>query len=379
MKKKLFIVVLLTGILVSATAFYTHQMSEGTVSVITRTLKSSVFHLVSSQAPTTEKIHASAEEQPATEEAETESDKDQEPKQAVSCGIIEPVIPQYNAEYLGSSLDVNFSKGDLFKITMSFKNTGNMTWFSANSGCADRPVVNLGTDRIRDRASIFATDSNDFESYWAGNNRIKMKSPRVDPGEIGYFEFWNTAPQADDIFIEYFTPVVEGKEWLEQGMAKLTIRVGLYDHQVENRSPYAVVSRGLTDLNVSEEKNIVVDVSEQIMHLRIGEDILHTFPVSTGAARTPTPYGTTRIKFKQHVRVGGKWPHYVMPRFMWFREGGYGIHALPSLSNDGGTFWREARSHIQRRVSHGCVRLLPEDAEVAYEFAEAGTRVTVQP
>jgi lipoprotein-anchoring transpeptidase ErfK/SrfK len=138
-------------------------------------------------------------------------------------------------------------------------------------------------------------------------------------------------------------------------------------------------SRAVSEIDLYNERRIVVDVSDQIMHLKIGEDLMATFPVSTGAYRTPTPYGTTRIKFKQEVRVGSSWPHYVMPKFMWFRDGGYGIHALPSLRNDGGTYWREARNHIQTRVSHGCVRLLPEDAEVAYAFAEAGTLVTVQP
>ena len=79
------------------------------------------------------------------------------------------------------------------------------------------------------------------------------------------------------------------------------------------------------------------------------------------------------------MRIGAKPPHYVMPKFMMFRQGGYGIHALPSLSRKGGdVFWTEARSHIGRPVSHGCIRVLPEDANFVYDFAEVGTPVDVQ-
>jgi len=66
-----------------------------------------------------------------------------------------------------------------------------------------------------------------------------------------------------------------------------------------------------------------------------------------------------------------------MPKWMMFRKGGYGIHALPSLANDRGVFWREALSHIGSPRSHGCIRLLPKDAEFAYNFADVGTTVTV--
>ena len=102
------------------------------------------------------------------------------------------------------------------------------------------------------------------------------------------------------------------------------------------------------------------------------------FRVSSGAAKTPTPVGETSITLKQETRIGGKSPHYIMPKFMWFRTGGYGFHALPSLKTDGGFFWTEARNHIGIPVSHGCIRLLPEDADFLYDFADIGTRVKVQ-
>ena len=91
-----------------------------------------------------------------------------------------------------------------------------------------------------------------------------------------------------------------------------------------------------------------------------------------------TPTGNYSIMSKQELRFGGASPHYRMPYFMMWRKDGYGIHALPYLASDGGTFWNEARDHIGKPVSHGCIRSLPEDAAILYEFADIGTPVNVQ-
>ena len=66
-----------------------------------------------------------------------------------------------------------------------------------------------------------------------------------------------------------------------------------------------------------------------------------------------------------------------MPNWMTFRANGYGIHALPSISYDNGRYWHEALNHIGTRRSHGCIRLLPQDAKYAYGFADIGTKVVV--
>ena len=138
-----------------------------------------------------------------------------------------------------------------------------------------------------------------------------------------------------------------------------------------------LMSLNLTDPQFSGDKKIVIDVSEQNMYLKLGDITVKRFRVSTGKASTPTPIGTTYIQFKQNVRVAASRPHYIMPLFMQFRKGGYGIHALPSLANDRGVFWTEALNHIGSPRSHGCVRLLPDDATFTYEFAEVGTPVQV--
>ncbi len=137
------------------------------------------------------------------------------------------------------------------------------------------------------------------------------------------------------------------------------------------------MSINITDPKFIGNKKIIIDISEQRMYLKLGAMTLKSFPISTGTTRTPTPIGTTSIHFKQEVRVAHSSPHYIMPKFMQFRSGGYGIHALPSLANDRGVFWREALNHIGTRRSHGCVRLLPNDANFTYDFADVGMPVQV--
>ena len=83
------------------------------------------------------------------------------------------------------------------------------------------------------------------------------------------------------------------------------------------------------------------------------------------------------IFLKNEVRVGHAAPHYIMPRFQMFTYQGAGLHALPSLSTDGGVFWTEALDHIGQPMSHGCVRMLPDDADFTFDFTEIGDEIEI--
>ncbi|MCC6643487.1 L,D-transpeptidase, partial [Candidatus Peregrinibacteria bacterium] len=157
----------------------------------------------------------------------------------------------------------------------------------------------------------------------------------------------------------------------------LTVGQPVINEKIYNITKDLPVSANLLDPKFEGEKSIKVDLSEQKMYISLGDQVVREFPVSTGKAKTPTPTGSFQIQFKQDVRVASSSPHYIMPRFMQFKKGGYGIHALPSLANDHGVFWREALNHIGSPRSHGCIRLLPEDAEFTFSFADVGTPVNV--
>ena len=109
----------------------------------------------------------------------------------------------------------------------------------------------------------------------------------------------------------------------------------------------------------------------------MGDTLIREYTVSTGTFNTPTPLGNFKILNKQDLRIARKWPHYHMPQWQGFTKWGHGFHSLPYLANDKGIFWNEALTHIGQRVSHGCIRLLPEDAEDLYSLTEVGTEMVI--
>ncbi len=289
----------------------------------------------------------------------------------------------FDASIIAVRRELRIEKGEAFRVKVFIKNTGNMPWFSGESSCVG-PHMSLGTDKPRDRVSPFYASSIDGieDTGWEQSNRIGMDQLRTDPGKIASFTFWSVAGDEAEVYKEYLTPMVEATKWIET--ARFSYEVIIGDVEVEpsvlrRQMLYAGQSGAVTNIDLNGEKTILVDISDQHLSLKLGDAVIRQFPVSTGKSSTPTPYGTTSITLKQEVRVGHAAPHYIMPKFMMFRAGGYGFHALPSLGTDGGVFWTEALSHIGTPVSHGCIRLLPDDANFIFDFTEIGTMVVVQP
>lgn len=292
-----------------------------------------------------------------------------------------PETPEYSASLVAIRKKFRVKTDEEFRIKVFIENTGNTPWFSFGGECKG-PIINLGTDNKRDHASQFYSPNIEkSDNNWVSANRIKLDQPRVNPGEVASFTFWVKASSTPDIYKEFLTPVVEDTTWLDDAGFSFDTVIGDL-----GESPSEVLRRRLLmgergsamELDLEAEKRIKVSLAEQKMYLHLGDHLIREFPVSTGAPRTPTPVGEFSISLKQEVRVGGKAPHYVMPNFMMFRKDGYGIHALPSLSRKGGdVFWTEARDHIGIPVSHGCIRMLPEDSDFAFDFADIGTTLEV--
>lgn len=293
------------------------------------------------------------------------------------CGFDVPEEKTYKSQVVAVRRQLRVEPGEEYRVKVFIKNTGNMPWFSNESVCLG-PKISLGTDKERDHESELHEEGLDG---WEAANRVAMDQYRTSPGEIASFTFWGKASDEPDVYKQFFTPVASGIQWLDDGQFSFDIIVGDTGENaadVREKLTYANFSGSVSDLDLNAEKTLLVDLSEQKLYVKLGDFVVREFLVSTGAAATPTPVGETSITLKQYVRVGAKKPHYIMPRFMMFRAGGYGFHALPSLGNDGGVFWTEARNHIGIPVSHGCVRVLPEDADWIYDFADIGTTVIVQ-
>ena len=297
---------------------------------------------------------------------------------ATDCNIPATDKTSFSGNLISIMKKSQAANSELFDTKIIIQNTGNQPWFSSDSGCS-RNIVNLGTDNVRDRQSPFYY-SNNNGSNWLNTNRIKMETKRVDPGAIATFTFRSQAPSKDGYYREIYTPVVEGIQWIDT--AKVTSDIQIGSTQIDQNKiellKYIDKSGDLSSMDLTGEKSIIVSLSKQHMWLKIGDTVIKEFVVSSGKRSTPTPRGTYKILEKKEVKVGAKRPHYIMPKWMMFRAGGYGIHALPSLANDRGVFWREALSHIGSPRSHGCIRLLPADAEYAYNFGDVGTTVIVQ-
>ncbi|MBN1494951.1 L,D-transpeptidase family protein [Candidatus Peregrinibacteria bacterium] len=283
---------------------------------------------------------------------------------------------KYDFEFLGSKKSTAFTPGEVYEVTLYIKNTGTMPMFSDDAGCRMRDITRLGSAKPGDHENPLFPILINHDTGWLSPNRIILDQQRLDPGEKGSFTFLVKAPMTTGVYREFFDVVIDGKQWISKPFV-VNFDVGTFMSENRDKLQYVTTSRLITQDNLNGSKSIEVDISEQRMYLKVGDIVIRSFPVSTGKSSTPTPYGHTQILAKQEVRVGGAWPHYIMPKWLNFRRGGYGIHALPSIRYDNGYYWREALNHIGTPRSHGCIRLLPADAVFAYDFAEIGTSVWV--
>lgn len=288
-----------------------------------------------------------------------------------------PENKTYDAQLIAVKRELKVDPGQTFQVKVFLKNTGSMPWFSNKSMCLG-PKMSLGTDSPRDEASVFYSEK---LAGWESPNRIGMDQLKISPGEIASFTFSGLAPKNSDALKQFFTPVLKNLQWIDNVKFNTDVVVGdPNDTAMDLRKKlfYKNVSGSASDIDLNGEKLLKVDLSEQKLQVLLDGNVVREFPVSTGGSAHPTPVGQTKIILKQEVRVANSTPHYIMPKYMMYRAGGYGFHALPSLGNDGGVFWTEARNHMGRPVSHGCIRLLPEDANFAFDFTDVGTKVVIE-
>ena len=111
-------------------------------------------------------------------------------------------------------------------------------------------------------------------------------------------------------------------------------------------SPTAVQSGSQILINIDksrQEMTVFVDGIEQ-----------HTWPVSTGAPGYATPSGNFTASSMNEVWYSKEWDNAPMPNSIFFTKEGHAIHGSYETKKLG------------RAVSHGCVRLAPENAKALY-------------
>jgi lipoprotein-anchoring transpeptidase ErfK/SrfK len=122
-------------------------------------------------------------------------------------------------------------------------------------------------------------------------------------------------------------------------------------------------------------KKIVVKLSEQRLYAYDNDEKFMDVPISSGLNDLPTPIGTFNIfsktpsRYMQGPLPGVSDQEYDLPGVPWtmyFTHSGAAIH---------GAYWH---NNFGEQWSHGCINLIPADAEILYAWADAGTEVTVE-
>jgi hypothetical protein len=114
----------------------------------------------------------------------------------------------YRMQWIGQSSYPALKTGEEAVLWVDLKNVGTTTWVSQRSPSSETGQIRLGTDRAKDRASVF------YHASWLSTNRVGTLSPAVvKPGETGRFTFSIKANQSGP-YREYFGVVAEGVTWL---------------------------------------------------------------------------------------------------------------------------------------------------------------------
>lgn len=101
---------------------------------------------------------------------------------------------------------------------------------------------------------------------------------------------------------------------------------------------------------------IAVDKSAQRMSVTVDGVRKYVWPVSTGGRGYVTPSGTyTPFRLEEDHR-SDEWDDAPMPHSIFFTYQGHAIHGS------------QHTARLGRPVSHGCVRLAPENAAVLYQL-----------
>jgi lipoprotein-anchoring transpeptidase ErfK/SrfK len=96
-----------------------------------------------------------------------------------------------------------------------------------------------------------------------------------------------------------------------------------------------------------------IDLSDQTMHIYVGEKLEHVFKVSTGRGSYGTPTGKWNAYWLSPKHRSRKYNNAPMPWAVFFHEG-YAVHGTTDIKRLG------------RPASHGCVRLHPDNAKLFY-------------
>ncbi len=281
-------------------------------------------------------------ETPSEEEETVEEvveEVEEEVEEEVDCYVGFIADQEYSAQLVTTRRKLKMEPGEDTQWKFFVKNTSNIPWFSSDSGCKNFHV-DLVSDKSYGRVNEFHTEG---AEGWKNNSMITMDQDRVDPGEIASFTATATAGLEDDVSKQYFVPVVQDVAQMTDGALAFVVIVGNPEFSASNvreMLAFSFESGTVTNIDLDAPRVIVIDKTEQREYLLLGDQIIKSYLISTGLPGTETPNGLAKILFKQDVRIGSKYPHYIMPGFMGlgfqshgYSFVGYGKHGSPVLGS----------------------------------------------
>jgi len=164
---------------------------------------------------------------------------------------------------------------------------------------------------------------------------------------------------------------VQESDTLDAIARKYGTTVALIERANNIRS--SVIRPGMNLKICTAKFSIIVDKSQNVLTLKSGEDVVKTYPVSTGANNS-TPVGTFKIVTKivdppwysgGKVIPSGDPKNVLGTRWLGLTLKSYGIHgATDDVS-------------IGTQCTQGCVRMHNADVEQLYAIVPIGTEVTI--
>jgi L,D-transpeptidase catalytic domain len=103
---------------------------------------------------------------------------------------------------------------------------------------------------------------------------------------------------------------------------------------------------------------INIDKASQRMTVLLDGVQRYDWPVSTGKAGYSTPSGTFAALSMNKVWYSKEWDNAPMPHAIFFMKDGHAIHGSYEVK------------HLGKAVSHGCVRISPQNATTLYTLVE---------
>ncbi len=169
------------------------------------------------------------------------------------------------------------------------------------------------------------------------------------------------------------------------GYNEITLANPLLDPWIPNRGTSVRVPTQWI-LPDSARKGVVINLAEMRLYyyLNVGERrFVRTYPIGIGVDGSLTPMGSYRIGLKL------KNPTWYVPKSIREEEPDRPAKVPPGPDNPLGGYALNLKGTsyfihgtnepygIGRQVSHGCIRLYPEDIEILFNYMEPGTLVNI--